>query len=302
MLASNGTVNNNTPLRYLNIYDMYPKTQPGESEPVQCFRSITTSASMYGQVPASAFTSANPFFSGNSIDRNPAPVSASDEEDNQCLVRLKLSDHLEIDSESTKGMQRMVQILKVKTGLGVEAGAQSKISFKLVFPANERVSFSKQVEHMQQADILVTPHGLPLVDIVFLRSSASVIEVHPFSFVSGMFHGISTQLGLSHHKISAEPDVQMFEDCLAKFSRSDGALDVPTLVHKMKLAAGAHLANDGNSTMHLDEGGPEYYEIHEIKQCAKRQRLRVSYERVAEEAWKAAIQICKKRKAGAHMI
>lgn len=300
LLSSNGTVNNNTPLRYLNIYDIYPKTQPGESDPVQCFRSITTSASMYGQLPASAFTSANPFFSGNNIDRNPAPVSASDEEDSQCHVRLKLSDHLEVDSESKKGIQRMVQILKVKTGLGVDAGAQSKIAFKLVLPATERAPFSKQVEHMQEADILVTPYGLPMVDLIFLRSGASVIEVHPFSFVSGMFHGISTQLGLSYHTISAEPDVQMFEDCLTKFSGSDGALDMSALVHKMKLAAGAHLANDGNSTMHLDEGGPEYYEIHEIKQCAKKQRLRVSYERVAEEAWRAAIQICYKRKAGAH--
>jgi hypothetical protein len=294
MLASRGTVRDHTPLRFLNQYDLYPNVKEGEPEAAACFRSITTSAYMYGQVPASALTAANPFFPGNKINREsiqPLKGSQADPPNpssgiRKCRLRVKLSDYL--TGESAAHLQDMTKILKTKIG---DSRLDNPISLLLILPSKEHVPFTTQVRRVQETDILVAPHGSPLTDIIFLRSGAGVIEVHPFSYLSGMFQGIAHQLSLVHSKVSAEPDVKMFEACLARYNSEPESLGVPELVSKMKSAAEQFETHAG-TPLHLEEGSRDFRHVHEIKLCARKQRMRIDASSLADQIWATAQQLC----------
>lgn len=294
MLASGGAMGGHAPLRFLNQYSLYPPSKDGEPEAAACFRSITTSAYMYGQVPGSALTAKNPFFSGNRISRLPVqPRKYRDSEPQRstiklfsCQLRVKLSDHL--TGDSAVNLHEMAKILNEKTG---KASKDSNISLMLVLPAKETLPFSMQVKHMQETDILVAPHGSPLTDTIFMRPGTSVVEVHPFSYLSGMFQGISHQLGQSHSKLSAEPDVKIFEPCLSRYNSGPEADAIPQLVSKMQTAAEQYKLT-GKTPLHLEESSLDFRLVHDIKQCARRQRMRLDPEKLAAEIWSQAKQMC----------
>lgn len=294
LLAKSSTMGGKSPLRFLNQYSLYPSSSPGKPEAAACFRSITTSAYMYGQIPPSAFTAANPFFSGNGISRTPvhpmkggpSQLDPSTDKKVPCRLRVKLSDHL--TGDSANNLHEMTRLLKEKTR---KAKGESNISIMLVLPAKETVPFETQVKRTQEADILVAPHMLPFTDIIFMRPGGGVIELHPFAYISGMFQGMSHQLGLSHSKLSAEPDVKLFHACIQRYNTGPEADAIPQLIAKMEAAAEQYKAT-GRIPMRFDVASRDFRLLREIKLCARRQRMRLNPAKLADEIWSRAKRVC----------
>lgn len=294
LLAKRATMGGKAPLRFLNQYGLYPSSSPKKLESAACFRSITTSAYMYGQIPGSALREENPFFSGNGIsrvplrplDRKTSKSHSSESDKSTCLLRVKLSDHFIGDSDNH--LHEMTRLLKEKTQMPESEGS---ISFMLVLPERETVLFETQVKRMQEADILVAPHMLPLADVIFMRPGAGVVEVHPFAYMSGMFQGLSHQLGLSHSKVSAEPDVRLFQACLQKYNSGPEADAIPQLIAKMDAAAEQYSAT-GKVPLQLDVASPDFKLLREVKQCSRRQRMRIDPEKLADVIWSQSKRIC----------
>jgi Glycosyltransferase 61 len=190
--------------------------------------------------------------------------------------------------EASDDLSTIAELLRERTAA---AGHDNRASLTVVVPATERVRFSKQIERMQETDILVAPHGSPLTDTLFMRPGAAVIEIHPFSYQSGMFQGIAHQLGLGHAKLSAEPDVKMFDACISRYNNKTGTAGVSAVVERLQLAADEYKLT-GKATLHLEDGGRDFQDVHEIKQCARRQRLRIDSSRLADEIWRSAQHIC----------
>jgi hypothetical protein len=113
LLASSGTVNNNSQFRFLNLYQVFPQRPTSAKEPAVCYRSITSSDLVYGQMPASALLHHNPFFSGNEIRRYPAPRQSKD--GTMCKIRVRMSDYL----TGSTGLGEVANMLKEKA-LGIK--------------------------------------------------------------------------------------------------------------------------------------------------------------------------------------
>jgi Glycosyltransferase 61 len=281
LLASSGTVNGHSPFRYLDLYQVFPRRRTSIREPAVCYRSITSSALSYGQMPASAFLHHNPFFSGNAIRRYPAPRQTMDKQ--ACKIRVRLSDSL----TGSTGLGEVANMLKQKA-----ESLKKKLALTVSMPAQGPVSFSDQVQKIQEADILVAPHGVHLSNAIFMRKGSALIEVHPFSFESGMFLSMSKQFGLSYGKVSAEPDIKTFRSCITTFNTGGKSDDAENLVSAMTEAA-EQFKTRGKSPLHLESDSPEYANIRQIKECARRQRLRLNQYNLFDEIWGQINALCK---------
>lgn len=291
LLSDRKAVRGRTAARFLNQYDLYTAKKAGQPEQAACFRSITTSAYMYGQIPSSALTSANPFFSGNGIERDSISRIESKSpgsEEQVCRLRVKLSDH--ITGVAAENLNKIALFLKEKTSLPPKNGLQ--VALMLVLPAQESVAFSKQMERMTSVDVLVAPHGSAMNDVIFMRQETHAIELLPFSFHSGMFQGITHQLGVSHSKVSAEPDIKMIEMCLARFNKGPEAeAQLGEFLAKLEATA-EEFKKTGTSSIHMEGSSKQFPKLLEIKQCARKQRSRFDPQKVADEIWRVSEALC----------
>ncbi len=77
--------------------------------------------------------------------------------------------------------------------------------------------FDRQVDLMQRADIVISPHGAELSNTMFLRRSSTVIEVFPFGWVYRPF--FARMLRAVHAKrveAYSPPDKKRFESCMKR--------------------------------------------------------------------------------------
>ena len=65
----------------------------------------------------------------------------------------------------------------------------------------ENTTFWEQARIMRAADVLVTPHGNGLINTVFMRRCAVVLEIFPFNFASPVFGDLAKQTGLVYKEI-----------------------------------------------------------------------------------------------------
>jgi len=70
-----------------------------------------------------------------------------------------------------------------------------KQGFELVFM--EEMSFSAQIETMQQAEIVVAPHGAAITNVLFCKPGTHILEIADLSFPNPNFYALSSAMG--HH-------------------------------------------------------------------------------------------------------
>jgi len=80
----------------------------------------------------------------------------------------------------------------------------------------EGLAFHLQVAVMQEADIVVAPHGAGNTNVVFMRAGATLLEVMPFGYLgAGPFANLAKAYGVEYVPIVAEPDDENFRDCVS---------------------------------------------------------------------------------------
>lgn len=76
------------------------------------------------------------------------------------------------------------------------------------------LEFDAQLDLMQRADILVSPHGAELSNTLFLRRSTTVFEIFPFGWVYRQyFTNILKALHVKRIEVVSQPDEQRFYRC-----------------------------------------------------------------------------------------
>lgn len=71
-----------------------------------------------------------------------------------------------------------------------------KIDFKTVFL--EELSLKEQINLFSEVDIVVSPHGAGLANLVFCKPNTTVIEMFPYNSHSGMYKAIADRVNLNH--------------------------------------------------------------------------------------------------------
>jgi len=119
------------------------------------------------------------------------------------------------------------------------------------------VSLDDQIRVMENTDILLTPHGAGLANVLFLKPGSAVIEVAPFAFCSGFGH-FSTVAGLSHTMMFAKPDLKTLFACVQEredaYGHKDGVKEEAALVRQtFEEMSGIYWSNPGASMQICDK-------------------------------------------------
>jgi len=77
-----------------------------------------------------------------------------------------------------------------------------KLGFELVFM--EELSFSAQIETMQQAEIVVAPHGAAITNVLFCQQGTHVLEIADLGFPNPNFYALSSAMGHHYWILNAE--------------------------------------------------------------------------------------------------
>lgn len=78
----------------------------------------------------------------------------------------------------------------------------------------EEKSFDDQVKIMQETNILIATHGAGNANFIFMRPSAAVIEIFPFSYKAGPFDGFARIFGLDYKFAMSAPQTDVFKECM----------------------------------------------------------------------------------------
>ena len=76
------------------------------------------------------------------------------------------------------------------------------MGFEKVFM--EELSFSKQVELMQQSAVVVAPHGAAITNVLFCQPGTHVVEIADFSFPNPNFYALASAMGHHYWILDAE--------------------------------------------------------------------------------------------------
>ena len=77
-----------------------------------------------------------------------------------------------------------------------------KMGFEKVFM--EELSFSEQITAMQQAEIVVAPHGAAITNVIFCSPGTHVVEIADLSFPNPNFYALSSAMGHHYWILDAE--------------------------------------------------------------------------------------------------
>ena len=83
------------------------------------------------------------------------------------------------------------KISKLLTGMG----------FEVELAHFEHQTFKEQARIMNEADVVVTPHGNGLINTVFMQRCSIVVEIFPYNFASPVFADLAKQTGLIYREI-----------------------------------------------------------------------------------------------------
>lgn len=99
---------------------------------------------------------------------------------------------------------------KIINGKELEAFLISEYDFEIVDPAT--LSVQKQAKLASEADVIVSPHGAGLTNIVFCQSSAKVIEIVSPVYATSSFFTIARAKELNYHILLGDD----YDDSLSK--------------------------------------------------------------------------------------
>ncbi len=88
-------------------------------------------------------------------------------------------------------------------------------------------SFTRQIEIIEQTDILLSMHGAAMAHVVFLRPGSFIIELFPFRFRKTIYQNLARSLGI-HYLFweNTYPDKTVFNvDAVLKHRFTDRSLD-----------------------------------------------------------------------------
>ncbi|MDQ6765140.1 MAG: glycosyltransferase family 61 protein, partial [Verrucomicrobiota bacterium] len=89
--------------------------------------------------------------------------------------------------------------------------------------------FSKQIEIVAQADLIIAPHGAALSNLAFAKSTARVLEIFSDAATQKCFWILSRHLGITYHYFVAEivprNDGSQFMDMIIPVEKLKRALD-----------------------------------------------------------------------------
>ena len=77
----------------------------------------------------------------------------------------------------------------------------SQIGFTIICLAN--ASLSDQIRLFADADVVVSPHGAGLANIIFCKKGTKIVELTMDSYINPCFVRISQSLGLEHYLVVA---------------------------------------------------------------------------------------------------
>jgi len=77
-----------------------------------------------------------------------------------------------------------------------------KMGFEKVFM--EELSFSEQITAMQQAEIVVAPHGAAITNVIFCSPGTHVVEIADLSFPNPNFYALCSAMGHHYWILDAE--------------------------------------------------------------------------------------------------
>jgi len=114
--------------------------------------------------------------------------------------------------------------------IGPENISVNSVSF------DQSYTLDMQVSVMSDTDVLITPHGAGLANVLFQMPGSQVIEVAPFGFCSGFEH-FSRAAGLDHIFLFAKPDVEKFSACIeAELQRQSSGEDSKEMLRRTQTA------------------------------------------------------------------
>lgn len=172
---------------------------------ISAFRSVISS-NIERHLPLGLFgpDGKNIVLEANGISRSPAWTTNGMRE-NPCRVAITVLTRkgpralLKLDSLEEK-IKKLCRVAAVRAEIRV-------VDF-------EEKSFDDQVKIMQETNILIATHGAGNANFVFMRPSAAVIEIFPFSYKAGPFDSFARIFGLDYKFAMSAPQTEVFKECM----------------------------------------------------------------------------------------
>lgn len=195
--------------QYVDQQDLYSwkvKTK------ASCFRSLISTNVQTSDIPSGSISTGNMFFTENGLVRTSAKKGLNAIA--QCIVKVLILNRF--GQRFIEGAETLSSAISAYGKLVSESARHVSIQPEVVFFENS--SFHEQVSVVQEADVIVATHGESIANIMFARPDTHMFEILPFGFISDIYQNLSIAYGVKYHRITAQPDPQVFIDCVRHFN------------------------------------------------------------------------------------
>lgn len=251
-----------------------------------CFRSmITNNLKQYEPHGLFGAGGQNVLYTANKLSRDDPAVQPAMKA-KPCTVSVTA-----LTRQGPRALLKLPDLEKTLAKMGLELGITTvfrTVDFKDGFP------FSKQVETMQNTNVLIATHGAGNANFLFMRPRAAVIEIFPFSYRAGPFNEFARICGLQYRHAMSEPQTDVFKECMNRHEKKEsiktyafGMWDKAVIMNKKE--PGVHRLQ-----FETEFGTPGQSEGMTTRQCVRMQELEFNIPHVASMAIEMAREQCQR--------
>lgn len=180
-----------------------------------CFHALLSTNAVLSDMPEDVIAADNAFFIENGLERK--SVKRGPDGLAQCTIKVLILNRF--GRRYIEGADMLASAITAYGRLVTETARHVAIEPEVVF--FENLSFHEQVSIVQEADVIVASHGESNANLMFARRDTQVFEILPFGYISDIYKNLSTVYGSNYHRITSQPDVDVFTACVRHFNPND---------------------------------------------------------------------------------
>lgn len=261
-----------------------------------CFRSILSTNVETAEMPLGVIAPGNIFFTENGLVRTSA-TQALHHAIARCVVKVLVLNRY--GKRFIEGANLMSSAISAFSNVLAQSAPHVQIRPEVIFFENS--SFHEQVSIVQEAGVVVATHGESNANFMFARPDTHVFEILPFGYLSDDYKNLSVPYGVNYHRVTAQPDRQVFKACVRHFNPKP-TLQRENFLSKWDLYAAAfrngtieHGRNILSSFVvpefvgkSIDSPGV----VNKVRECAAQQRVSVDVRDLARSVVVSAARQC----------
>eukprot|EP00052_Salpingoeca_macrocollata_P000506 m.20612 g.20612 ORF g.20612 m.20612 type:complete len:514 (-) comp10588_c0_seq1:84-1625(-) len=181
-----------------------------------CFHSLLNMNMMYDTAPGGTFHADHAFYRSLNLSRAERIVRQGPRQ--PCAVQLTVLTRPANASRSLLGVAELEALLQhdleEQRTLFPHLWSTTSVVWRHVL--FDDIPLRDQIQEMQQADIVIAPHGAANINWMFLRPGSAVIEIFPFGYYPDMYRMLANTVDVHYNMTVAAPDEERFAYCMRR--------------------------------------------------------------------------------------